>query len=56
MRSAKRLREMMHEIRKKGAPHGWIRDDLWMRLVEFWKQEDYKKLTHTNKRNRASET
>ncbi|MED6186577.1 hypothetical protein PIB30_068045, partial [Stylosanthes scabra] len=56
MRAAKRLREMMHEIRNKGAPHGWIRDDLWHRLVEFWRQEDYKKLKQTNKKNRASET
>ncbi|MED6213486.1 hypothetical protein PIB30_093916 [Stylosanthes scabra] len=56
MRAAKRLREMMHEIRNKGAPHGWIRDDLWDRLVEFWRQEDYKKLKQTNKKNRASET
>ncbi|MED6204030.1 hypothetical protein PIB30_005433 [Stylosanthes scabra] len=47
---------MMHEIRNKGAPHGWIRDDLWKRLVEFWRQEDYKKLKQTNKRNRTSET
>ncbi|MED6173235.1 hypothetical protein PIB30_057396 [Stylosanthes scabra] len=28
MRVAKRLREMMHEIRNKGASHGWIWDDL----------------------------
>ncbi|MED6196699.1 hypothetical protein PIB30_049833 [Stylosanthes scabra] len=39
-----------------GATHGWIRDDLWKRLVEFWRQEDYKKLKQTNKRNRTSET
>ncbi|MED6173179.1 hypothetical protein PIB30_056824 [Stylosanthes scabra] len=56
MRAAKRLREMMHEIRNKGVPHRWIRDDLWDRLVEFWRQEDYKKLKQTNKKNRASET
>ncbi|MED6208655.1 hypothetical protein PIB30_047307 [Stylosanthes scabra] len=55
MRAVKRLSEMMHEIRNKGAPHGWIRDDLWDRLVEFWRQEDYKKLKQTNKKNRASE-
>ncbi|MED6112764.1 hypothetical protein PIB30_064652, partial [Stylosanthes scabra] len=35
MRAAKRLREMMYEIRNKGALHGWIRDDFWDRLVEF---------------------
>ncbi|MED6153000.1 hypothetical protein PIB30_097354 [Stylosanthes scabra] len=51
MRSAKRLREMMHKICNKGAPYGWIRDDLWNRLVEFWRQDDYKKLMHTNKKN-----
>ncbi|MED6213106.1 hypothetical protein PIB30_090041 [Stylosanthes scabra] len=44
MRSSKRLREIMHGIRNKGAPHGWIREDLWARLVEFWQQEDFKKL------------
>ncbi|MED6142066.1 hypothetical protein PIB30_109863, partial [Stylosanthes scabra] len=44
MRAAKRLREIMHGIRTKGAPHGWIREDLWARLVEFWQQEDFKKL------------
>ncbi|MED6174479.1 hypothetical protein PIB30_069376 [Stylosanthes scabra] len=56
MRPSKRLRELMHEIRNKGAPHGWIRDDLWDRLVEFWRQEDFKKLKQVNKRNRASST
>ncbi|MED6183307.1 hypothetical protein PIB30_036668 [Stylosanthes scabra] len=56
MRAAKRLREMIYEIRNKGAPHGWIQDDLWDRLVEFWRQEDYKKLKQTNKKNLASET
>ncbi|MED6163243.1 hypothetical protein PIB30_078103 [Stylosanthes scabra] len=47
---------MMQEIRNKGAPHGWIRDDLWDKLVEFWRQENYKKLKQMNKKNRASET
>ncbi|MED6227169.1 hypothetical protein PIB30_110867 [Stylosanthes scabra] len=56
MRAAKRLREIMHGIRTKGAPHGWIREDLWARLVEFWQQEDFKKLKQVNKRNRASST
>ncbi|MED6122533.1 hypothetical protein PIB30_040607 [Stylosanthes scabra] len=56
MRASKRLHELMHEIRNKGAPHGWIRDDLWDRLVEFWRQEDFKKLKQVNKRNRASST
>ncbi|MED6149265.1 hypothetical protein PIB30_060745 [Stylosanthes scabra] len=36
MRDSKRLREIMHGIRNKGAPHGWIQEDLWARLVEFW--------------------
>ncbi|MED6213075.1 hypothetical protein PIB30_089769 [Stylosanthes scabra] len=44
MRAAKRLRKIMHGIRNKEAPHGWIREDLWARLVEFWQQEDFKKL------------
>ncbi|MED6126336.1 hypothetical protein PIB30_077502, partial [Stylosanthes scabra] len=39
-----------------GTPHGWIREDLWARLVEFWQQEDFKKLKQVNKRNRASST
>ncbi|MED6221201.1 hypothetical protein PIB30_052217 [Stylosanthes scabra] len=56
MRAAKRLREIMHGIRNKGAPHGWIRQDLWDRLVEFWRQEDFKKLKQVNKKNRASST
>ncbi|MED6153569.1 hypothetical protein PIB30_103329, partial [Stylosanthes scabra] len=56
MRAAKRLREIMHEIRSLGAPHGWIRDDLWDQLQEFWRQENFKKLKQMNKRNRASET
>ncbi|MED6154700.1 hypothetical protein PIB30_115254 [Stylosanthes scabra] len=56
MRAAKRLREIMHGIRNKGAPHGWIREDLWARLVEFWQQEDFKKLKQVNKRNQASST
>ncbi|MED6178738.1 hypothetical protein PIB30_110467, partial [Stylosanthes scabra] len=56
MRASKRLREIMHGIRNKGAPHGWIREDLWARLVEFWQQEDFKKLKQVNKRNRASST
>ncbi|MED6209870.1 hypothetical protein PIB30_058848 [Stylosanthes scabra] len=56
MRAAKRLREIMHGIRNKGAPHPWIRQDLWDRLVEFWRQEDFKKLKQVNKRNRASST
>ncbi|MED6160679.1 hypothetical protein PIB30_053681 [Stylosanthes scabra] len=43
-RAAKRLRDLFHEIRNKGAPHPWIRDDLWDQLVEFWRQEDFKKL------------
>ncbi|MED6184821.1 hypothetical protein PIB30_051186 [Stylosanthes scabra] len=43
-------------IRNKGAPHEWIRDDLWNRLVEFWQQEDFKKLKQVNKKNRASST
>ncbi|MED6126895.1 hypothetical protein PIB30_082850 [Stylosanthes scabra] len=47
MRASKRLREIMHGIRNKGAPHGWIREDLW---------EDFKKLKQVNKRNRASST
>ncbi|MED6127840.1 hypothetical protein PIB30_091996 [Stylosanthes scabra] len=46
----------MHGIRNKGAPHGWIREDLWARLVEFWQQEDFKKLKQVNKRNWASST
>ncbi|MED6106985.1 hypothetical protein PIB30_009833 [Stylosanthes scabra] len=46
----------MHGIRNKGAPHPWIRQDLWDRLVEFWRQEDFKKLKQVNKRNRASST
>ncbi|MED6191421.1 hypothetical protein PIB30_116522, partial [Stylosanthes scabra] len=46
----------MHGIRTKGAPHGWIREDLWARLVEFWQQGDFKKLKQVNKRNRASST
>ncbi|MED6126777.1 hypothetical protein PIB30_081815 [Stylosanthes scabra] len=44
MRAAKRLRELIDEVRNKGAPHGWIQDDLFTRLVEFWRQEDYMKL------------
>ncbi|MED6114142.1 hypothetical protein PIB30_077451 [Stylosanthes scabra] len=36
MRASKRLHEIMHGIRNKGGPHGWIREDLWARLVEFW--------------------
>ncbi|MED6170041.1 hypothetical protein PIB30_026893 [Stylosanthes scabra] len=44
MRAAKRLREIMNGIRNKGVPHGWIRQDFWDRLVEFWRQEDFKKL------------
>ncbi|MED6146033.1 hypothetical protein PIB30_030826 [Stylosanthes scabra] len=56
MRAAKRLREIMHEIRNLGALHGWIRDDLWDQLEEFWRQENFKKLKQTNKRNRAFET
>ncbi|MED6180398.1 hypothetical protein PIB30_009747 [Stylosanthes scabra] len=56
MRTAKRLWEIMHEIRSLGAPHGWIRDDLWDQLQEFWRQENFKKLKQTNNRNRASET
>ncbi|MED6165740.1 hypothetical protein PIB30_102456 [Stylosanthes scabra] len=35
MRASKRLHEIMHGIWNKGAPHGWIREDLWARLVEF---------------------
>ncbi|MED6202009.1 hypothetical protein PIB30_101104, partial [Stylosanthes scabra] len=53
-RAAKRLRDLFHEIRNKGAPHPWIRDDLWDQLVEFWRQEDFKKLKEVNKQNRAS--
>ncbi|MED6218894.1 hypothetical protein PIB30_030784 [Stylosanthes scabra] len=56
MRVSKRLHEIMHEIRTMRAPHEWIRDDLFDRLVEFWRQEDYKKLKQTNKRNKASVT
>ncbi|MED6161217.1 hypothetical protein PIB30_058591 [Stylosanthes scabra] len=56
MRASKRLRGIMHRIRNKGAPHGWIREDLWARMVEFWQQEDFKKLKQVNKRNRASST
>ncbi|MED6199584.1 hypothetical protein PIB30_077309 [Stylosanthes scabra] len=33
-----------------------IRDDLWDRLVEFWRQDDFKKLKQVNKRNMASST
>ncbi|MED6152991.1 hypothetical protein PIB30_097292, partial [Stylosanthes scabra] len=55
-RAAKRLRDLFHEIRNKGAPHPWIRDDLWDQLVEFWRQEDFKKLKEINKQNRASST
>ncbi|MED6129872.1 hypothetical protein PIB30_112367, partial [Stylosanthes scabra] len=55
-RAAKRLRDLFHEIRNKGAPHSWIRDDLWDQLVEFWRQEDFKKLKEVNKQNRASST
>ncbi|MED6156652.1 hypothetical protein PIB30_016389 [Stylosanthes scabra] len=36
-KAAKRLRDLFHEIRNKGAPHPWIRDDLWDQLVEFWR-------------------
>ncbi|MED6196107.1 hypothetical protein PIB30_044167 [Stylosanthes scabra] len=55
-RAAKSLRDLFHEIRNKGAPHPWIRDDLWDQLVEFWRQEDFKKLKEVNKQNRASST
>ncbi|MED6149896.1 hypothetical protein PIB30_067047 [Stylosanthes scabra] len=43
-RAAKRLQELFHEIWKKGAPHGWIPEDIFARLVEFWRQEDFKRL------------
>ncbi|MED6202804.1 hypothetical protein PIB30_109275 [Stylosanthes scabra] len=36
--------------------HPWIRHDLWDQLVEFWRQEDFKKLKEVNKQNRASST
>ncbi|MED6220036.1 hypothetical protein PIB30_041207 [Stylosanthes scabra] len=42
-RASKRLRELFHEIRKKGAPHGWIPEDIFGRLVEFWWQDDLKR-------------
>ncbi|MED6152694.1 hypothetical protein PIB30_094499 [Stylosanthes scabra] len=35
MRAAKRLHEIMHEIRNKAVLHGWIWDDLFDRLVEI---------------------
>ncbi|MED6151800.1 hypothetical protein PIB30_085882, partial [Stylosanthes scabra] len=56
LRASKRLRELFHEIRKKGAPHGWIPEDIFARLVEFWRQDDFKKLQQTNTKSRASET
>ncbi|MED6140149.1 hypothetical protein PIB30_090342 [Stylosanthes scabra] len=43
-RAAKRLWELFHEIRKKELPHGWISEDIFERLVEFWWQENFKKL------------
>ncbi|MED6136295.1 hypothetical protein PIB30_054732 [Stylosanthes scabra] len=53
-RAAKRLRELFHEIRKKRAPHGWINADIFDQLVEFWHQEDFKRLQWTNTKNQAS--
>ncbi|MED6214008.1 hypothetical protein PIB30_098868 [Stylosanthes scabra] len=41
---------------KKGAPHGRIPKNIFDRLVEFWRQEDWKKLQRTNTKNWASET
>ncbi|MED6120758.1 hypothetical protein PIB30_024047 [Stylosanthes scabra] len=55
-RAAKRLRELFHEIQKKGTPHSWIPKDIFARLVEFWRSENFKKLQHTNKKNWAFET
>ncbi|MED6210527.1 hypothetical protein PIB30_064899, partial [Stylosanthes scabra] len=55
-RASKRLRELFHEIRKKGAPHGWIPEDIFGRLVGFWRHDDFKRLQRTNTKNRASET
>ncbi|MED6127796.1 hypothetical protein PIB30_091572 [Stylosanthes scabra] len=55
-RAAKRLRELFYEIRKKGAPHGWIPENIFGRLVEFWWQEDFKRLQQTNTKNQTSET
>ncbi|MED6143766.1 hypothetical protein PIB30_009015 [Stylosanthes scabra] len=37
MRTTKRCCELMHEIRNKRAPHRRIWDDLFDRLVEFWR-------------------
>ncbi|MED6184353.1 hypothetical protein PIB30_046634, partial [Stylosanthes scabra] len=48
-----------HQITRSifcGTVGGWIRDDLWDRLVEFWRQEDFKKLKQVNKRNKTSST
>ncbi|MED6161923.1 hypothetical protein PIB30_065440 [Stylosanthes scabra] len=43
-RAAKRLRELFHEIRKKGAPPGWILEDIFGHEVST--------RTHTRKKDR----
>ncbi|MED6152993.1 hypothetical protein PIB30_097310 [Stylosanthes scabra] len=52
-RAAKRLCDLFHEIRNKGAPHPWIRDDLWDQLtVELGRTPTHSEVferTHTRK-------
>ncbi|MED6226894.1 hypothetical protein PIB30_108239, partial [Stylosanthes scabra] len=55
-KASKRLRELFHEIQKKGAPHGWIPENMFGRVVEFWRHDDFKRQQWTNTKNRASET
>ncbi|MED6108702.1 hypothetical protein PIB30_026677 [Stylosanthes scabra] len=55
-RSCQEAQRVISRDTEEGALHGWIPLNLFDRLVEFWRQEDFKRLQRTNTKNRASET
>ncbi|MED6123709.1 hypothetical protein PIB30_051855 [Stylosanthes scabra] len=55
-RATKRLQESFHEIRKKGALYGWIPENIFDWLVEFWQQENFRKMQWSDTKNQAFET
>ncbi|CAJ2644824.1 unnamed protein product [Trifolium pratense] len=53
-KGAKRLSDMVTKARKKEVKPAWIGDLAWTCLKDYWKSEDFLKISNQNKINRSS--
>jgi len=50
----KRLTDMLTKVRNKGKRPSWMGQDAYDRLLDYWKGDNFKKLSSQNKTNRGS--